>query len=89
MTRHAILAWGFFNALLGVLGTAAGLVMAARSVEYAGRVEPALLGAGVRIALTPALVGCSLFALAVLAWLVVPYLRDRTVAGQGEGASLT
>lgn len=89
VTRHAILAWGLFNALLGVLGTAAGLIMTARSVEHAGSVDPALLGAGLRIALTPGVAGCSLLALGVLAWLVLPRLGSGSVAGQGEATSLT
>lgn len=76
VNRHAILAWGLLNALLGVLGSALGLAVTARSVEHAGRVDPHLLGSGIRVALTPALVGCSLFALAVLAWLALAPGRD-------------
>lgn len=76
MNRHAILVWGLLNALLGVLGTALGLVATARSVERAGHVDPDLLGPGIRVALTPALVGSSLFALAMLAWLVLTQVRN-------------
>jgi len=89
MNRHAILAWGLLNALLGVLGTALGLVVTARSVESAGYVDSDVLGGGLRVALTPALVGCCLFALSVLAWLVLtlrsPGPAEDEVTDPGQG----
>jgi hypothetical protein len=86
MNRHAILVWGLLNALLGALGTTLGLVMTARSVERVGHVDPDLLGPGIRVALTPTLVGCSLFALAVLAWLVLAHVRIAESKGTPRNA---
>ncbi|MEX2374256.1 MAG: MotA/TolQ/ExbB proton channel family protein [Dehalococcoidia bacterium] len=87
MSRHAILVWGLLNALLGVLGTALGLVVTARSVERAGRVDPDLLGPGISVALSPAVVGCSLFAFAVLAWLVLTHVRSAESKDTGSPQS--
>ncbi len=86
--RHAVLAWGLLNALLGILGTALGLAVTARSVERVGHVDPDLLGPGIRVALTPAVWGCSLFALAVSAWLLLTYARSaESDMLEGAGAS--
>lgn len=73
--RHAVLAWGFLNALLGVLGTVLGLAVAARSVAQAGRIEPTVLGGGLQIALSPSILGFLLLTVAIVAWLVLQAMQ--------------
>lgn len=76
-TRHTILAWGLLNALLGILGTAIGLAMAGRAVAAAGEADPALVGAGVQVALTTTILGLILLVVAVAAWLILQVVQPR------------
>jgi uncharacterized membrane protein YhaH (DUF805 family) len=76
-TRHAILAWGLLSALLGVLGTVIGLAMAGRRVAAAGAADPALVGAGIQVALTTTILGLLLLIIAVTAWLILQLLQPR------------
>jgi len=76
-SRHSILVWGFLGALLGLLGTVVGLFVVAISVEAAGEVSMALLGGGLKVALSPTIFGLTLLTLAVVAWLFLPVLGPR------------
>jgi hypothetical protein len=67
VTTHAILVWGFLNALLGFIGTVVGLALAGGSIERMGGVETGLLAAGIKVALYPTIFGLLLLTFAVLA----------------------
>ena len=67
-----ILFWGGMAFLLGLLGTAAGLVQMASAVaEYGGSVSPALLWDGVAVSLVTLMFGLLIFAFASVSWLLL------------------
>ena len=80
MTLHTILIWGVLNALLGVLGTALGLVLAGKSVEAAHDVSPQLIAGGIKVALSSTVFGLLLLTVAIVAWLVLQALGGRRAA---------
>jgi hypothetical protein len=80
VTTHAILVWGFLNALLGFIGTVVGLALAGGSIERMGGVETGLLAAGIKVALYPTIFGLLLLTFAVLAWLVLHLWQGRSLA---------
>lgn len=75
----AILFWGGFALIAGVLGTLMGIIVAAQSIEQAGSVDPTLIWAGIRIALSSSAIGATILALASLLWFVLQ-LRWRLLA---------
>ena len=79
MTRHAILVWGSLAALLGLLGTVVGLVVAAGSVVAAGEAAPALIAGGLQVALSSTVFGLLLLAVAIVVWLLL-----QTVTSHGD-----
>lgn len=64
----AILFWGGFAVVTGVLGTLVGIVVAAQSIEAAGAVSTILVWGGIKVALYSSVVGVLVLALASLAW---------------------
>lgn len=79
----AILFWGSFAVVLGVLGTTVGVMQAAKALEVAGDVPSALVWGGLRISLITTVFGLLILTIALLAWfgLWVRYrraLRTRT-----------
>lgn len=64
----AILFWGGFAFVTGVLGTLIGVMVAASAVEAAGEVQAALAWGGIRVALGSSAVGAFILVLASLAW---------------------
>ena len=65
----AILFWGGFGMLSGVLGTLIGIIIAAQIIEaYSGRVSTALVWGGVKVALVSSAVGMLILAWAALLW---------------------
>lgn len=72
----AVLFWGAFGAVVGLLGTLGGVAQAAGAIERAGGVDAGLAWGGLRIALHPLLMGLLLFSVALLLWFT---LRTRQV----------
>ena len=64
----AVLFWGFFGMIAGVLGTLVGIVIAAQSIEAAGAVNASLVWGGIKVALLSSAYGSLILALAALAW---------------------
>ena len=65
----AVLFWGGFAFLSGVLGTLVGIVQAAQAIEISGAaVPPSLVWGGVKVALLSTVVGALVLAAAALAW---------------------
>lgn len=65
----AILFWGGFGMLSGVLGTLIGIIIAAQIIEaYSGQVSTALVWGGVKVALVSSAVGMLILAWAALLW---------------------
>lgn len=69
--------WGGFAALLGVLGTVAGLSQAARAIARAGEVDAALAWSGIGVTLITTLFGLATFALALLIWVALRAVQAR------------
>jgi biopolymer transport protein ExbB/TolQ len=65
----AILFWGVWVVVIGLLGTFVGIYQAAGAIMAAGQVGAALVWGGIRVALTPALFGLLVFANEALAWM--------------------
>ena len=65
----AILFWGVWVVVIGLLGTFVGIYQAAGAIMAAGQVGAALVWGGIRVALTPTLFGLLVFAIAALAWM--------------------
>jgi len=64
----AILFWGGFAFISGILGTLVGIIIAAQSIERAGAVEATLVWGGIKIALGSSALGALILALAALCW---------------------
>jgi len=64
----AILFWGGFALISGVLGTLVGVIIAAQSIEAAGGVRATLVWGGIKVALVSSAVGFLILAWAALLW---------------------
>lgn len=82
----AILFWGGFAVVTGVLGTLVGIVVAAQSIEGAGAVSTSLVWGGIKVALFSSVVGVLVLALASLAWFGLQLRWRYLLAGEAEGA---
>ena len=64
----AILFWGGFAAVTGVLGTLLGIIVAAQSIEAAGAVSAALVWGGIKVALLSSALGMLIMIGAGMVW---------------------
>ena len=65
----AILFWGGFGMISGVLGTLVGIIIAAQFIEAAaGQISPALVWGGVKVSLVSSALGVLILAWAALLW---------------------
>ena len=65
----AILFWGGFGMISGVLGTLIGIIIAAQFIEAAaGQLSPALMWGGIKVALVSSATGMLILAWAALIW---------------------
>lgn len=67
----AILFWGGFASISGVLGTLIGVTIATQSVEAAGEVNVTLMWGGIKVAMLASLFGVLILAFASLLWFVL------------------
>jgi len=81
----AILFWGGFAMIAGVLGTLVGVIVAAQSIEAAGEISTTLVWGGIKIALLSSALGFLILALAALLWFVLQ-LRWRLLQAEGAEA---
>jgi len=81
----AILFWGGFAMIAGVLGTLVGIVIAAQSIEAAGAVSTSLVWGGVKISLLSSALGTLILAAAALLWFALQ-LRWRVLEARVAGA---
>lgn len=78
----AVLFWGGFGAVVGLLGTLGGIAQAAGAIARAGGVDAGLAWGGLRVALHPLLMGLLLFSVALLLWFALRTRRVGQVAGE-------
>ncbi len=64
----AILFWGGFAVISGVLGTLVGIILAAQAIEAAGDVSTTLVWGGIKVALLTSFFGMLILAFAALLW---------------------
>lgn len=81
----AILFWGGFAVISGVLGTLVGIIIAAQSIEAAGAVRATLVWGGIKVALLSSAFGVLILALAALIWFVLQ-LRWRLLVAKESHA---
>ena len=81
----AVLFWGAFAAIAGVLGTLLGIIVSAQSIEAAGAVSSTLVWGGVKIAMLSSAVGTVIFAMASLSWFALQLRWRFLVAAMEEG----
>lgn len=78
----AVLFWGGFAALLGLIGTLGGVGVMARSIERAGSVSAAVGWSGIRVALITTVFGLMVLGVNLLAWFGLRAGLRRVPAGQ-------
>lgn len=76
----AVLFWGVWVVVVGLLGTFTGIYLAAGVIEQAAAVSPAVIWSGIRVALTTTLFGLFVFCVAALMWLGLRVSYRRRVA---------
>jgi biopolymer transport protein ExbB/TolQ len=73
----AVLFWGSFGVVLGLIGTLIGIVQAAQAIELAGGVEARLAWGGIRVSLPPTIFALFVFGIAALTWFFLRYGYSR------------
>jgi hypothetical protein len=84
----AILFWGAFATVSGVLGTVVGIVLAAQSIEAAGEVSTTLLWGGIKVALLSSVFGLLILATSSLVWFGLTF-RWRMLVAEETNAGAT
>lgn len=65
----AILFWGVWVVVIGLLGTFVGIYQAAGVIEQAGGASTSLIWGGIRLSLTTTVFGLLVFSIAALLWM--------------------
>lgn len=78
----AILFWGGFAVISGVLGTLVGIIIASQAIEAAGDVSTPLVWGGIKVAMLSSALGMMILAFAALLWFVLQ-LRWRLLVAEG------
>lgn len=76
----AVLFWGAYAVVLGVLGTLMGITQAAGAIEQMGQVSAALAWGGIKIAISTTIYGLLVFAIALLLWFWLRVRHRRQLA---------
>lgn len=82
----AILFWGGFATISGLLGTLVGFTIATQSVEAAGEVNVTLMWGGIKVSMLGSLFGVLILAFAALLWFVLQLRWRLLVADEIEKA---
>jgi hypothetical protein len=64
----AVLFWGGFAMIAGVLGTLVGIVIAAQAIEAAGAVSTSIAWGGIKVAMLTSAFGTLILAFSALLW---------------------
>ena len=64
----AVLFWGGFAMIAGILGTVVGIVISAQSIERAGAINPSLAWGGIKVAMLTSAFGTLILAFSALLW---------------------
>ena len=80
----AILFWGGFAVIAGVLGTLIGITIAAQAIEAAGDVSTSLVWGGIKVSMLSSMFGMLILAFSALLWFVLQLRWRLLVADQTE-----
>ena len=69
----AILFWGGFAAISGMLGSIIGVIVGFQSIERAGEVEATLVAGGIKVALLSSGMGVLILGFAALLWFTLQF----------------
>ena len=67
----AILFWGGFAVICGVLGTLVGIILAAQAIEAVGEISTPMVWGGIKVALLTSVFGVLILGFASLLWFVL------------------
>ena len=82
----AILFWGGFAFISGVLGSIIGVILAFQAIEMAGEVEATLVAGGIKVALLSSFFGVMILAFAALLWFALQFRWRLLMAEEFEAA---
>lgn len=82
---HAIIFWGAFSALLGILGQCTGIYNALGAIARASEISPAVIMAGLAESFTSTLFGLTIFIVSALLWFIL-HSRYRHLTEDGPAA---
>ncbi len=82
----AILFWGGFAAISGVLGGIVGVIIAFQSIEAAGEVSATLIAGGIKVALLSSSFGVLILGFAALLWFALQFRWRMLQAEESEAA---
>ncbi len=77
----AVVFWGAWSVVLGLLGTIVGIYFAAGAIATAPAISPQVIWGGIRVALITLIFGLLVFAVSAVAWFVLRSRYRRQVAG--------
>jgi hypothetical protein len=80
----AILFWGGFALVSGVLGTLVRIILAAQRIEASGSIETVLLWGGIKVALLISALGVMILCLAAIFWFLLQLRWRLLVAKVGR-----
>ncbi len=83
----AVLFWGGFAFIAGVLGTLVGFIVAAQSIERAGNVATSLVFGGMKVALSSSAAGALILAFSALVWFALQLRWRLLLAGEEREAA--
>jgi hypothetical protein len=81
----AILFWGGFAVISGVLGTLVGIIIASQAIEATGDVSTTLVWGGIKVAMLSSALGMMILAFAALLWFALQ-LRWRLLMAEAAEA---
>ena len=74
---NAVLFWGIFGAVAGILGQVNGIYLALRIISAAPEISPPVIMEGFTISFLPTIMGLFLLLASALAWMVLRSLLGR------------
>ncbi len=82
----AILFWGGFAFISGMLGSIVGVIIAFQSIEAAGEVSATLVAGGIKVALLSSVAGVMILGFAALLWFALQFRWRVLQANEVEAA---
>lgn len=81
----AILFWGVFAAISGVVGTLVGIILSAQAIEAMGELSATVVWGGIKVALLSSALGILILAFASLLWFGLQFRWRFLIAKHADG----